>query len=160
VIEGTFVRYRRPTTWPWAAAAAVGLAAVVGAVRVAPAMRRGVTVALGGVGGVAAIASLASFGTADSPTGRVAWVELALAGFVALAAAAGLVRLRGERRVTLAALIGAAAAATTLDSLGVFRHDVVISSLPPSAARLVCALAFTAGLGAASAGLLAKAGRT
>jgi hypothetical protein len=70
-----------------------------------------------------------------------------------------LFRSRGERRVVVAALIGAAAAATTLGSLGVFRHAVVISSFPPSLARLVCALAFTAGAGAAAVGLLTNARR-
>ena len=68
-------------------------------------------------------------------------------------AAVGLIRLQGERRVVLASLIGAAAAATVLGSLGVFRHAVVISSFSPTVARVVCALAFTAGLAGASTGL-------
>jgi hypothetical protein len=113
-----------------------------------------VTVGAGAIAGIAAVASLASFGAADSPSGRVAWVELGLAAFVAAAAATALLRTRGERRLVVAGLIGAAAAATTLGSLGVFRHAVVISSFPPLLARLVCAAALTAGVGAAATGLL------
>jgi hypothetical protein len=157
-IGGSFVRYRRPAPWPWLVAALAGVAAIVGLTRRVPSLRSEATVAAGAVAGLAAVASLASFGVADSPTGRVAWVELGLAAFVAAAAAAALVRCRGERRVVVAGLIGAAGAATTLGSLGVFRHAVVISSFPPALARLVCAVAFTAGVGAAATGLL-TAGR-
>lgn len=158
-IGGSFVRYRRPAAWPWVAAALAGIAAILGVTRAVPSARADATIAAGAVAGVAAVASLASFGVADSPTGRVAWVELALAAFVAAAAAATLVRSRGERRVVVSALIGAAAAATTLGSLGVFRHAVVISSFPPALARALCALAFTAGVGAAVTGLLTTARR-
>jgi hypothetical protein len=153
VIAGTFVRYRRPAFWPWLAAGAVAVAGVAAAGRRAPLWRGRVTVALGTVAGLAAVASLAAFGAADSPTGRVAWVQPALAAFVAVAAATALVRLDGEHRVLLAALIGAAAAATTLGSLGVFRHAIVLSAFPAWLARAVCALAFTAGAAAAAIGL-------
>jgi len=155
-ITGSFLRYRRPALWPWVAAAGAGIAAALAGVRLLPTRRPLLAVALGAMGGLAAVASLASFGAADSPTGRAAWVELGLAAFVAVAAGIALVRLRGEQRVTLAALIGAAAAATTLGSLGVFRHAVVIASLPPFLARAVCECAFTAGVSAAATGLLAR----
>jgi hypothetical protein len=158
-IGGSFVRYRRPAAWPWLVAAAAGIAVLVGLIRAVPSARAASTVAAGAVAGVAAVASLASFGAADSPTGRVAWVELGLAAFVGAAALAALVRSRGERRVVVAALIGAAAAATTLGSLGVFRHAVVISSFPPALARFVCALAFTCGVAAAANGLLTSVRR-
>jgi hypothetical protein len=158
-IGGSFVRSRRPSSWLWLAAAAVGVVVLVGASRAVPSARAAVTVGGGAVAGTAAVASLASFGAADSPTGRVGWVELGLAVFVAGAAALALVRSRGERRVVVAALIGAAAAATTLGSLGVFRHAVVISAFPPAVARLVCALAFVTGVGAAATGLLTNARR-
>lgn len=156
-IVGSFVRYRRPVVWPWAVGAPVVLGAALVSGRVSS-VRGRLTLAAGALAGLAAVSSLASFGVADSPTGRVAWVELGLAVFVALAAAIGLVRLRGEHRLTLAALIGAAAAATTLGSLGIFRHAVVISAVPAAAARLLCAVAFTAGAAAAATGL-APAGR-
>jgi hypothetical protein len=158
-VEGSFVRYRRPSSWPWLAAAAAAVALLLGTIRALPSVRARLTVVTGAAAGTAAVASLASFGVADSPTGRVAWVELGLAAFVAGAAAVALVRSGGERRVLVAALIGAAAAATTLGSLGVFRHAVVISSFPPTLARLVCAVAFTLGVGAAATGLLTAARR-
>jgi hypothetical protein len=157
-IAGSFVRYARPPLWPWLAAAAGGVAAAVAVCLLVPSARRGATNALGAAGGLAAVASLASFGAADSPTGRVAWVEIGLAAFVALAAAAALVRARPARRVMLAGMIGAAAAATTLGSLGVFRHGVVVSSFPAPVARIVCALALTAGAAAAATGLVMSPG--
>jgi hypothetical protein len=152
-VSGAFVRYRRPAVWPWALAALLGFVAALGVGRLRPSLRPVLTIVLGAVAGLAAVGSLASFGVADSPTGRVAWAQLALGAFVAVAAATGLVRLRADGRGLLAALIGAAAAATTLGSLGVFRHAVVISSFPPFLARSVCALAFAAGAAAAVTGL-------
>ncbi len=152
-IAGSFVRYQRPEPWPWVGAALATFALAFGAGRAAPRIRPWLTVALGSVAGLAAVASLASFGIADSPNGRVAWAQLALGAFVAVAAAVGLVRLRKDGRVLLAALIGIAAAATTLGSLGVFRHAIVISSFPPFLARTVCALAFASGAAAAATGL-------
>jgi hypothetical protein len=159
-IGGAFVRYRRPALWPWLAAAGVAVAALVAAGRLSPAARAPVALGAGVVAGLAAVASLASFGAADSTTGRVAWVELALAAFVAAAAGVALVRSTGERRIVVAGSIGAAAAATTLGSLGVFRHAVVISALPPALARAACAVAFAAGLGAAATGFLSSGRRT
>ena len=134
--------------------AAAGLAAAVGIVRVVPAARTAVATATGVAAALAAIASLAAFGVADSPTGRVAWVEMTLAAFVALAAGMALLRSRNEVRVLLATLLGAAAASTTLGSLGVFRHAVVISAFSPLLARSLCAIAFIAGTAAATTGLL------
>ena len=158
-IAGSFVRYARPQLWPWLLAAIVALATAVFLCRRVPARRPLLTIVLGSLGGLAAVASLASFGVADSPTGRVAWVELGLAVFVAIAATVGLVRLHGERRVVLAGVIGAAAAATTIGSLGVFRHAVVVSSFPAPLARGVCAVAFVAGAAATATGLLTPAVR-
>ena len=152
-IAGSFVRYRRPAAWPWLVAAAVGVVAAVALRRSVPTRGPSLAVGLAAVAGLSAVASLAAFGAADSPTGRVAWVELILAAVVGVAAAVALVRLQGERRVLLAALIGAAAAATSIDSFGVFRHAVVISAVPASLARLLCATAFIAGASAAAVGL-------
>jgi hypothetical protein len=156
MIAGSFVRYRRPSAWPWILGAAVGVAAALTASRRLSHARAAITIGLGCTAGLAAIASLASFGAADSPSGRVGWVQLGLAAVVGAMAAVALRRLRGEGRVVLAALIGAAAAATVLGSLGVFRHAVVISSFSPMVARLLCALAFTAGVAGASTGLLMR----
>jgi hypothetical protein len=154
-IAGSFVRYRRPSTWPWLAASAAGAAAAVLFARLAR-RRRETSIALGAAAGIAAVASLASFNAADSPTGRVAWVELVLAGIVAGAALVAIVRSRGERRTTVAGLIGAAAAATTLGSIGVFRHAVVIAAFPASLARALCAVALAGGVAAAATGIVMR----
>jgi hypothetical protein len=155
-LAGSFVRYRRPTPWPWLASALVGAAAAIGLARSVPERRRPLSVALGATSGVAAVASLASFNAADSPTGRVAWVELLLAGVVGAAALVAIVRADAERRTFVAGLVGAAAAATTLGSLAVFRHAVVIAALPPAAARAVCAVALAGGVAAAATGIVMR----
>ena len=77
-----------------------------------------------------------------------------MAGAVAIA----LVRLDGERRIVLAGLVGAAAAAASLGSLGVFRHGVVVSVLPGAASRTVCALAVAAGIASAAAAFVGHQG--
>lgn len=158
-IAGAFVRYRRPTVWPWLGIEAIGLGLAVATLRQTRRRRSQLTIALGCLGGLAAIVSLGCFGAADSPTGRAAWLQLAPAAFLAIAAAVGVIRLTGERRVLLASLIGGAAAATSLGSLGAFRHAVVVSALPAVPARAVSAVAFTAGLAAAS-GLVMRRGRS
>jgi hypothetical protein len=56
--------------------------------------------------------------------------------------------VRGVRRSHLAGVVGAASAALSLGSLGVFRHGVVISSLPAGAARTLCAVALIGGAAA------------
>jgi hypothetical protein len=148
-LGGTFVRFRRPPLWPWlAGAAAAGLVVAV-ALRLRPVVRTPLATALGAVAGAAALTALVSFGWADAPNGRVAWVQIALGWALAGAVAAGFVRLRGERRTVLAGLVGAAAAVASIGSLGVFRHGVVVSLLPASLSRAVCAVAVVAGLAAA-----------
>jgi hypothetical protein len=150
-IGGSFVRYRRPALWPWLAAAAVAGLAVAAALRQRPAVRTPLATALGAVAGAAALTALVSFGWADAPSGRVGWVQIALGWALAAAVAAGFVRLRGEHRTVLAGLVGAAAAVASIGSLGVFRHGVVVSLLPASLSRAVCAVAVVAGLSAAGA---------
>jgi hypothetical protein len=158
-IAGAFVRYHRPAVWPWLGIGTFGLGVAVATRRQLRRRRSQLTIALGCLAGLAAIVSLGCFGAADSPTGRAAWLQLAPAGFLAIVAAIGVIRLTGERRVLLASLIGGAAAATSLGSLGAFRHAVVVSALPAVSARAVSAVAFTAGLAAAS-GLIIGRGRS
>jgi hypothetical protein len=155
-LAGTFVRYRRPLLWPWlAGAGAVGLGVALLLHR-RPSLRAPLATVLGALAGAAALTALVAFGVADAPNGRVAWVQIALGSLLALAVAAGLLRLRGERRTVLAGLLGAAAAVASAGSLGVFRHGVVISLLPSSLSRFVCALAVTAGIAAAGAVFVAR----
>ena len=105
--------------------------------------------ALGILAGAAALTAFVTFGMADAPTGQAAWVQIGLGLALAAAVAIALVRLQGERRVVLAGLVGAAAAAASLGSLGVFRHGVIVSVLPDAASRSVCALAVAAGIASA-----------
>lgn len=152
-IAGTFVRVRRPALWPWLAGAAAAAAIVAAVLRLRPAARRPAAVVLGVAAAAAALVAFVSFATADATTGRISWAQIAVVAGLASAAAVALVRLQGARRSHLAGVLGAAAAALALSSLGVFRHGVVISSLPAGAARLLCATAVTGGAAALAASI-------
>jgi hypothetical protein len=148
-IGGTFVRHARPVLWPWLAAAAVFAGAVLLAVR----LRAPVATPLGATAALAALCSLVAFSVADAPNGRVAWVQIVLGGALVAALYAVLIRAPRARRPAVAGVVGAAAAAVSLGSLGVFRHGVVVSALPANASRAVLELAFLAGIAAAAASL-------
>jgi hypothetical protein len=155
-LAGTFVRYRRPLLWPWLAGAGLAGLALVLLLRLRPGVRAPLATLLGVLAGAGALTGLVAFGVADAPNGRVAWVQIALGSLLAAAVAGALVRLRGEHRTVLAGLLGAAAAVASIGSLGVFRHGVVISLLPTTVSRFVCALAVTAGVAAAAAVFLMR----
>lgn len=144
-IAGTFVRRARPALWPW-----LLFAALVG-VLVTVALRLGgrVTTLLGAVAGVAALAAIVAFSTADAPNGRIGWIQIALGVALGAVMYVALVRAHGPRRSAIAGLLGGAAAAVSLGSLGVFRHGVVVSSLPAAASRALVAIAFVCGIAAA-----------
>jgi hypothetical protein len=147
-ISGTFVRVARPSPWPWLLAGAVFAGVVAVAVR-----RRGsraaLTVGLGVAAGVAALVEVTTFAFRDAPSGGVAYLQVVTAFVVAGVLAGLLLRLRGRARVHAAGVVGAVAAAVSLSSLPVFWHGVVISALPATAARAVCAFAVAAGVSAA-----------
>ena len=148
-IAGSFVRYARPTIWPWLAAALAFAGAVVVAVR----LGRPVTTALGAIAGVAALGSLVAFSVADAPTGRIQWLDIVLGIGLGAVMYGLLVRSHGARRSTVAGVLGGAAAAVSLGSLGVFRHGVVVSALPATASRALLEVAFVCGIGAAATSL-------
>jgi hypothetical protein len=152
-IAGTFVRVARPDPWPWVAGAAALVAAIGTVLRLRPRLRASAATALGAAAGAAALTAFVSFTTADATDGRVAWGQIAVAAAFGAALAAAFVRLHGVRRSHLAGVVGAGAAALSLGSLGVFRHGVVVSSLPAAGARALCALALTAGLAALATSL-------
>jgi hypothetical protein len=145
-IGGTFVRYRRPALWPWFAAGGVFAFAVAAAVR----RHRRPTTGLGTLAGLAALGSLIAFSAADAPTGRVAWLQIALGVALGIVVCGVLVRAREPRRSQLAGLLGAVAAALSLGSLGAFRHGVVVSVLSATASRTLLAVALFAGAAAAA----------
>jgi hypothetical protein len=144
-ISGTFVRYARPALWPWLVGAAALSAIVAAALR----LGRPVTALLGSLAGFAAVVSLVAFAAADAPNGRVAWFQIVLAVAVATAMYVLLVRSHGSRRSAVAGLLGGAAAAVSLGSLGVFRHGVVVSALPATVSRALVELALVCGVAAA-----------
>jgi hypothetical protein len=148
-IGGAFVRHSRPALWPWLALAAAFLAAVALAIRT----RLPVTIVLGAAAGLAALGSLVAFSVADAPNGKVAWVQIALGAALAAALYAVLIRSPRSRRPAVAGVLGGAAAAVSLGSLGVFRHGVVVSALPATASRVLLELAFLAGVAAAATSL-------
>lgn len=145
-LGGAFVRYRRPSPWAWLAGVAFIVASALAVTRFVPGARSPMGLALGILAGAAALTAFVTFGMADAPTGQAAWVQIGLGLALAAVVAIALVRLQGERRVVLAGLVGAAAAAASLGSLGVFRHGVIVSVLPDAASRSVCALAVAAGI--------------
>ena len=149
-LGGAFVRYRRPSPWAWLAAR-LSSSWARRSLRCgfSPGCARRSRSSLGIVAGLAALTAFVTFGIADAPSGQAAWVQIGLGIALAAAVAVALVRLDGERRVVLAGLVGAAAAAASLGSLGVFRHGVIVSVLPGAASRSVCALAVAAGIASA-----------
>jgi hypothetical protein len=157
-LGGAFVRYRRPSPWGWLAAVGLFVAAAVAATRFVPRLRPQFALALGIVAGVAALTAFVTFGVADAPNGQAAWAQIGLGLALAGAVAVALIRLDGERRVVLAGLVGAAAAAASLGSLGVFRHGVIVSVLPGAASRTVCAGAVAAGIASAAAAFVGHQG--
>lgn len=155
-IAGSFVRVRRPSIVPWLGGALGLVVAACAAAWLRPRLRRGEATVLGVVAALAALAMLVVFGAADAPNGRMQWVQLVLAGFLAAVALGILLRLDGVRRAHFAAVLGAAAAAVSLGSFGVFRHGAVISLVSGAASRTLVAAAFASGVAAAATGLFAE----
>ncbi len=148
--SGSFVRTTRPDPWPWLLGGTLAMAALVTVVWLRPRRRPELALATGSLAVAAALVALVTFGAADAPNGRVAWVQIALGFALAAAGAAGLMRLHGESRTVLAGVLGVAAAVSSIGSLGVFRHGVVISLLSPALARTVATIAIATGLAAAA----------
>ena len=141
-----FLVLPRPSFWPSAAGAAVvvGLAAV--AMRRQARLRRAMTIAAGCLAGIAGLTAQTAFSLRDAPSSRIAWVLVGAVFAIAAIAAGSLAVTRGARRAYLAGMIGVCVAVLCLSWLGVFFHGAVISVLPAQSTRLVCSVAFTAGL--------------
>jgi len=158
-IAGTFWRVSRPGLLPWLLGALAATGGVFVLAMRAPRARARLALALAVIAAAAALTAIAAFALRDAPTGDVQWFQLAGGAIVAAAAAAVLVRTRGTRQTAAAGVIGALAAAAMLSALPVFRHGVVISALPATAARVVCAAALVAGASAAAVSLFAQPAR-
>ena len=145
-IGGSFVWVPRPAFWPWAAgiAAAVGLA--LAAMWTQRRLRRAITVVTGVLAGLAGLTAETAFSLRDAPSGNIAWIiSVAVFGLAAIAAWS-LAVTRGAQRAYLAGTIGGGVAVFCLFWLGVFFHGAVISALSAESTRLVCSVAFAAGL--------------
>ena len=153
VIAGTYVRVPRPALWPWLGGGAA-LAAAIGAASLRRRLQLPLALGAGVVAGLAALAAVIAFALRDRPSGGVGWLPIGAGIAVALALAVPLLRLHGRRRVHAAGLVGAVAAAVTVESLPVFWHGVVISALPANGARLAAGLALLCGVAAAALSLL------
>jgi hypothetical protein len=148
--RGTFVRSTRPAAWPWLAGCCVATLALVSLLWLRPRRRATLALVTGSAAVAAALTTLVTFNAADAPNGRVAWAQILLGCALAAVGAAGLLRLHGESRTVLAGVLGTAAAVSSIGSLGVYRHGVVVSLLSPGPARAVAAMAICAGLAAAA----------
>jgi FtsH-binding integral membrane protein len=145
-ISGSFWRVHRPSAWPWllAAFAVVGLSVV--AFRALPRIRVAATTCAGILAGITGLTAQTAFALRDAPSGNIGWALIVAAFAVAAVAAGALVVARGTERAYLAGAVGVCVAVFCLSWLGVFFHGAVISALPADAVRLVCSVAFTAGL--------------
>jgi hypothetical protein len=148
-LGGTFVRYARPSVWPWVAAALVAGASLAAALRLRPRLRGRATTALGTLAGLAALGTLVTFGVADAANGRVAWAQIVIGGVIGVIVAGALIRLGEQRRVQLAGLIGLASVVVSLGWLSAFWHGVIISLLSATATRLILVIGLVAGATAA-----------
>jgi hypothetical protein len=129
-VTGTFTVVPRPSLWPWllGAALAVGVFA-----RIRLAALPGLVAAVG------LLAAGASFR---------AWIATIVGALLTIMVVAT------RRRPMFAGVAGAIAFSFALGWLGVFRHGVVLSSLPAAAARLAVGAAFVGGVAAVVLGVL------
>jgi hypothetical protein len=156
-IAGTFFRVARPALWPWLLAAVALGGGILSTAR-RRLLRGRLTIGCGLAGGLAALAGVTTFAMRDSPSGGVAWLQIATGLGLAAILAALLLKLKGRGRVHAAGVVGAVGAVVSLSSLSVFWHGVVISALPATPARLICGLALVCGVAGAGLSFLPEAG--
>jgi hypothetical protein len=145
-IGGSFLWVARPVFWPWAAAIAAAVGVAVAAMRMRRRLRRAITVVTGVLAGLAGLTAETAFSLRDAPSGNIAWIISVAVFALAAIAAWSLVVTRGAQRAYLAGTIGGGVAVFCLFWLGVFFHGAVISALSAESTRLVCSVAFAAGL--------------
>ncbi|MGH3002466.1 MAG: hypothetical protein ACRDM1_07395 [Gaiellaceae bacterium] len=145
-VSGSFWRVPRPAAWPWGLGAAAAIAIVALAMLRLPRLRLTGTIGAGILAGLAGLTAQTAFSLRDAPSGHIGWALIGSGLGVAAIAAWLLAVSRGTHRAYIAGAIGVGVAAFCLSWLGVFFHGAVVSALPAQATRLVCAVAFTAGL--------------
>jgi hypothetical protein len=145
-ISGSFVRVPRPAFWPWAAGIAAAVALGLAAMWRQPRLRHATTIGTGVLAGLAGLTAETGFSLRDAPSGNIAWIISVAVFALAAIAAWSLVVTRGAQRAYLAGTIGGGVAVFCLLWLGVFFHGAVISALSAQTTRLVCSVAFAAGV--------------
>lgn len=145
-VSGSFWRVPRPSFWPWALGTTGVVVIATLAFRRRPTITRVATLGAGILAGLAGLTAQTTFALRDAPSGNIGWALIVAAFAIAAIAAGGLVVAQGVERAYLAGAIGVCVAVFCLSWLGVFFHGAVISALPADAARLLCSVAFTAGL--------------
>ncbi len=155
VIRGSFTHVSRPRLWPWLLGAAVAVGVLVAAARATPRRRGAIAATAAAVAAAAALASSTGFATGTSITRLGDWVDVGSAAVLALGATAVLWMPERSTRSWAAILIGLIAATLSLNSLAIFWHGVVISSVPTTLARLATGAAVLGGLAASVIGVLA-----
>jgi hypothetical protein len=160
-LEGTFTRVGRPPLWPWLLGTVAAAGAVAVLARRLPARRPETAAAIAGLAAVGALAASTAFATGDAIATRSEWIEAASAAVLAVLALAALLAHDRSWRTWAAMIVGVVAASLGLGSLSVFRHGVVISSLPAPVTRLATAIALVGGASAVVVAVLAPStGRT
>jgi hypothetical protein len=146
-ILGETVRAKRPALWPWLAVAAVFLVGTAVLVRarkavVAAAVAIGLPLIASAAGLASVVAVTLAHGVGNPGLEIASDCVLAAIGLVALA-------VFPKARPVAAVCLGLLAAFEGAGLLGMFDHGVIVSELPPSAARAAAAIAFDGGLAAA-----------
>jgi hypothetical protein len=160
-LQGTFTRVGRPPLWPWLLAMVVAAGAIAGLARALPERRPETAAAIAAIAATAALTASTAFATGDTIARRTQWIEAGSAGVLALLAAVALLRHERSLRTWAALVVGVVAASLGLGSLSVFRHGVVVSSLPASLTRVATAVALVGGAAAVVVAVLAPStGRT
>ena len=111
-----------------------------------PRLRRATTIATGVLAGLAGLTAQTGFALRDAPSGNIGWAIIVAFFAIAAIAAGSLAATRGAQRAYLAGTIGVCVAVFCPFWLGVFLHGAVISALSAESTRLVCSVAFAAGL--------------
>jgi hypothetical protein len=137
----------------------VAFAAVAALARALPARRPETAAAVAAIAAAGALTASTAFATGDTIARRTQWVEAASAAVLALFAAVALLRHDRSLRTWAAMVVGVVAMSLGLGSLSVFRHGVVISSLPASFTRLATLVALVGGASAVVIAVLAPSPR-
>ncbi|MFL6005194.1 MAG: hypothetical protein ACJ744_02985 [Gaiellaceae bacterium] len=158
-LRGTFTRVGPPPLWPWILAMLVGFGAVAALARALPERRPETAAAIAAIAAAGALTASTAFATGDTIARRTQWLEAGSAGILALFAAVALLRHDRSLRTWAAIVVGVVAVSVGLGSMSVFRHGIVVSSLPASFTRLATAVALVGGASAVVVAVLAPSTR-